>query len=158
LIEYFHRYVTQETTNLELVFIGSGTPAVPKSLSDRVRVLGRLNPQDKYDCLAASLALCVPSVMESFSIVMMESWLAGRPVIVNAKCAVTTDLCRRANGGLYFDGYEEFREVVKYLAAAPTICLRLGQQGCTYVRGNYAPERVADRYLTFIRTLLDDCS
>ena len=123
LIEYFHKYVTNHSTDLELVFIGGGTPEVPGALSGRVRALGYLDLQDKYDCFAASLALCVPSVMESFSIVMMESWLAGRPVIVNAHCAATTDLCKRANGGLYFDDYQEFNEIVGYLEEA-ALCLQ----------------------------------
>lgn len=156
LIEYFHKYVTDHSTDLQLVFIGGGTPEVPASLTGRVHSLGYLDLQDKYDCFAASLALCVPSVMESFSIVMMESWLAGRPVIVNARCAVTTDLCKRANGGLYFDSYEEFSEIVSYLAGAPSVCSSLGQQGGAYVRANYAPEIVAERYLSFIEKLLDN--
>jgi glycosyltransferase involved in cell wall biosynthesis len=156
LIEYFQRYVSERSTDLKLVFIGGGTPEVPTSLSDRVRLLGYLAPQDKYNCFGASLALCVPSVMESFSIVIMESWLAGRPVIVNANCAVTKDLCKRANGGLYFDSYEEFREIVDYLSVSPSVCRSLGQQGGAYVRANYGPEIVADRYLAFTKRLLGD--
>jgi glycosyltransferase involved in cell wall biosynthesis len=156
LVTYFQKYVTEHSTDLKLIFIGGGGPIIPASLSDRVRLLGYLEPQDKYDCFGASLALCVPSIMESFSIVMMESWLAGRPVIVNANCAVTTDLCRRSNGGLYFDGYEEFREIVNYLSDSPSTALVLGQQGGAYVRANYSSETIAERYTTFIHQLIDN--
>jgi glycosyltransferase involved in cell wall biosynthesis len=153
LVDYFHRYVTEQSTNLKLVFIGGGTPAVPQAIADRVSLLGYLPAQDKYDCYGASLALCVPSVMESFSIVMMESWLARRPVIVNANCAVTTDFCKRSNGGLYFEDYEEFREMVELLSQEPSVAIRLGRQGEAFVRTNYAPDVVAERYIGLINRL-----
>ena len=156
LVEYFHRYVSECSTDLKLVFIGGGTPVIPAAISDRVRMLGYLPEQDKYDCLGASLALCVPSIMESFSIVMMESWLAGRPVIANASCAVTTDLCKRSNGGLYFANYDEFREIVNCLSDSPAIAETLGTQGGAYVRSNYSPEIIAQRYAGFIQKLVGE--
>jgi glycosyltransferase involved in cell wall biosynthesis len=103
--------------------------------------------QDKYDCLGASLALCVPSVRESFSIVMMESWLAGRPVIVNAECDVTTDFCVRSNGGLWFRDYSEFREIVELLAHSPELGPQLGGQGRNFVFENYKPDLVAEKFM-----------
>jgi len=153
LIEYFCRYAGETDPNRTLVFIGGGEVQVPDSQRSRIVQLGFLPQQDKYDCYAAALALCVPSVTESFSIVMMESWLAGRPVIVNRACAVTTDYCRRSNGGLYFSDYEEFREIVKELARNPATAGILGQQGRRFVCENYSPERVVDQYLRALKEL-----
>jgi glycosyltransferase involved in cell wall biosynthesis len=150
LIDYFERYVAENSTPLKLVFIGGGTPDIPAALDGRVISLGYLSSQDKYDCYGASLALCVPSVMESFSIVMMESWLAGRPVIVNEECAVTTDFCKRSNGGLYFSSYEEFSEIVNVLGASHSIGDNLGRQGEAFVRANFEPTIVADRLLRLV--------
>ena len=55
--------------------------------------------------MAAASLLCQPSHNESFSLVIMESWLCGRPVLVSSQCAVTKDFAKRSNGGLYFKDY-----------------------------------------------------
>jgi glycosyltransferase involved in cell wall biosynthesis len=144
LADYFRRYSSESRADLELIFIGSQDAA---AFTDyRIRSLGFVSSEDKHDLYAAALALCVPSVMESFSIVMMESWLASRPVIANAKCAVTTGFCRRSNGGLFFESYEEFREIVDTLCAQPALANSLGAQGNKYVRANFLPPIVASRY------------
>ena len=40
--------------------------------------------------------------LESFSIVIMESWLCGTPILVNAHCPVTVEHCQNSQGGLFF--------------------------------------------------------
>jgi glycosyltransferase involved in cell wall biosynthesis len=153
LMEYFSRYLEEERTDLRLVFIGGKSPFVPSAIADRVHCLGYLPIQTKYDCYSGALALCIPSTMESFSIVMMESWIAGRPVIVNSNCAVTTGFCKRSNGGLYVASFEEFREVVHLLDTTGHVADRLGLQGQAFVRENFDPDVVADRYLRIVEDL-----
>ena len=147
LVDYFCRYLDETRRAETLVFIGGGDLEVPQAYRSRIIKLGFLPAQDKYDAYAAATALCVPSVMESFSIVMMESWLAGRPVIVNAQCAVTTNFCRQSNGGLYFSDYEEFREILKLFTEDHRLCAALGANGREYVLRNFHPRAVAGRYL-----------
>jgi glycosyltransferase involved in cell wall biosynthesis len=151
LADHFRRYIHETASPLRLVFIG-GEP--PPDDSGRIVGLGFLPPQDKYDCYSAALALCVPSAKESFSLVMMESWLAGRPAIVNAACPVTTGFCRRSNGGLYFADYDDFREIVAELERRPELGAALGRQGGQFVRRNFAPEIVAARYLRLLADLM----
>ncbi len=64
---------------LKLVLIGAGGVRVPERLGRDVLDLGFVPAQDKLDAYAAALALCQPSLLESFSIVMMEAWLGRRP-------------------------------------------------------------------------------
>jgi glycosyltransferase involved in cell wall biosynthesis len=146
LIEYFCRYLRETGTAKNLVFIGGGDLEIPQDYRSRIVKLGFLPAQDKYDAYSAALALCVPSMMESFSLVMMESWLAGRPVIVNAQCQVTTDFCIESNGGLYFADYGEFREILELYTEYPELCPALGANGRRYVLDNFRPEVVASRY------------
>jgi len=147
LVDHFCRYLDETRRTESLVFIGGGDLEVPEAYRSRIIQLGFVPAQDKYDAYAAAIALCVPSVMESFSIVMMESWLAGRPVIVNAQCAVTTNFCRQSNGGLYFSDYEEFREILNLFAEDRKLCAALGANGREYVLRNFHPRAVASRYL-----------
>jgi len=146
LLDYFCRYGDETGRTQKLVFIGGGDLQIPAGYTSRIVQLGFLPAQDKYDAYAAAIALCVPSRMESFSIVTMESWLAGRPAIVNAECGVTTDFCIQSNGGLYFSGYEEFREILCRLADDGALCAVLGANGRRYVLENFRPDAVAARY------------
>lgn len=147
LTAYFERYVEETGADVHLVFLGTKEAPGVDWRHERIHALGFVPEQEKRDCLAGSVALCVPSVMESFSLVMMESWLEGRPVIVNEECAVTTSFCQDSNGGLWFGGYEEFREVVNYLRERPEVARAMGEAGGRYVREQFAPAAVAEKYM-----------
>ncbi len=147
LVEYYGRFLDETRRPEQLVFIGGGELEIPQRYQSRILKLGFLPAQDKYDAYGAAIALCVPSIMESFSIVTMESWLAGRPVVVNAQCPVTKDSCLESNGGLYFSDYGEFREILVTLADDPGLCGRLGVNGRQYVLQHFHPEAIAQRYI-----------
>jgi glycosyltransferase involved in cell wall biosynthesis len=154
LVEYYARYrFTHPQTPLKLVLIGSGGLRVPERLGRDVLDLGFVPMPDKHDAYAAALALCQPSRLESFSIVMMEAWLAETPVLVHAGCAVTRDHCLASNGGLYFGEYFEFVEAVDLLLRDSGLRRRLGASGRVYVLGNYTWDRVTAQYLDVLRQL-----
>jgi len=146
LVEYFCRYLGDTSCAEKLVFIGGGDLEIPQAFRSQIIKLGFLPVQDKYDAYAAAIGLCVPSLMESFSLVTMESWLAGRPVIGNAQCAVTKDFCNQGNGGLYFSDYSEFREILNLYVKDPGLCAALGANGRQFVLDNFRPDIVASRY------------
>ena len=145
-MEYFCRYLDETGRSQQLVFIGAGDLEIPAAYQSRIIRLGFVPEQDKYDAYGAAIALCVPSFMESFSIVTMESWLAGRPVVVNEQCPVTTGFCVESNGGLFFSGYAEFREILTTLTDDPALCTALGINGRQYVLQHFHPRAVAQRY------------
>ena len=58
-----------------------------------------------------------PSAYESFSLVLLESWSLGVPVLVNASCAATMEHCERSGGGLWFESYRSFEVTVERLVA-----------------------------------------
>lgn len=146
LLDYFCRYWDETGRPQNLVFIGGGELKIPPAYASRIIQLGFVPAQDKYDAYAAAIALCVPSRMESFSIVTMESWLAGRPAIVNAECGATTDFCIQSNAGLYFSRYEDFREILCLLSDDENLCAALGANGRRYVLEKFHPDAVAARY------------
>ena len=86
LIDFFARYKKHRKNELKLVLIGSGTIEIPSENRSDIIDLGFVPLQDKYDAYAAATFLCQPSLNESFSIVIMESWLCKSPVLVHAKC------------------------------------------------------------------------
>jgi glycosyltransferase involved in cell wall biosynthesis len=154
LLRYFARYLRETAEDLSLVFIGPAKVDVPPAIARNVHVLGFVSEQDKRDCLAAAQMLCVPSVMESYSIVLMESWIARRPVLVNEACAVTADFCRRSNGGLWFRNYDDFHGVLTWMKDNPDLAAAMGQNGRDYVVDEFSPEVVARKYVESLRSLL----
>jgi glycosyltransferase involved in cell wall biosynthesis len=152
LVEYFARYkLTHPPSLLKLVLIGSGGVRIPGRLSADILDLGFVSLQDKADAYAATLALCQPSLLESFSLVMMEAWLAGAPSLVHGRCAVTRDHCLASNGGLFFEDYFEFVEALELLARDAALRQRMGAAGRAYVLANYTWDRVTDNYLAALR-------
>jgi glycosyltransferase involved in cell wall biosynthesis len=120
-----------------------------------VHDLGFVPAQDKYDAMSAALFLCQPSKNESFSLVIMESWLCGKPVLVHAACAVTKDFAQRAEGGLYFNNYFEFEGCVRWLETHPEAAEQLGQNGREFVVANFDWNVVMKKYLAFFQKLIE---
>jgi glycosyltransferase involved in cell wall biosynthesis len=154
LVEYFARYrLTHPDRPLTLVLIGGGGVRIPERLARDVIDLGFVPAQDKADAYAACLALCQPSLLESFSLVMMEAWLSGAPVLVHGGCAVTREHCLASNGGLFFEEYFEFVEAVELLGGDAGLRRRLAENGRAYVLARYTWDHVTENYLGVLRRL-----
>lgn len=154
LLDYFARYrLTHPRRPLALVLIGPGQVRIPGRLCRDILDLGYLPPEDRRDAFAAALAVVQPSLLESFSLVLMEAWLAGRPVLVHGGCAVTREHCRRSGGGLWFEEYFEFVEAVERLQDDPGLREALAARGRAYVLAHYTWERVVASYVSLLRGL-----
>ena len=157
LLRYFAEYKQRHgDSDLQLVLIGGGSIEIPASVRDDVYDLGFVSRQDKYDAMAAAELLCQPSHNESFSLVIMESWLCGRPVLVHSQCAVTRDFARRANGGLYFRNYFEFEGCVQYILTHPEQARTMGQNGGAFVRENFDWDVIVEKYRAFFAKLTEE--
>ena len=146
LIDYFTAWKERHRgSDLRLVLMGSGGVALPPEAADEVIDLGYVKEQEKLDGMAACTFFCQPSYRESFSIVLMEAWLAGRPALVHRRCEVAVEHCRLAAGGLFFADYPEFEACVELLLADPQAAQRLGAAGGEYVRREYSWQAVIAR-------------
>jgi glycosyltransferase involved in cell wall biosynthesis len=143
LMDYFLRYKERGLSDLKLVLMGTGPEPVPGH-PDLIP-LGFIPEDDKRHVFAAATLLCQPSVRESFSLVIMESWLQGVPVLVHRDCGVTKHHCLASNGGLYFADYDEFEACLDLLLDSPSLRATMGQNGRRYVVSNFNWDVVADR-------------
>jgi glycosyltransferase involved in cell wall biosynthesis len=153
LIKYFCAYKDRNPGPLKLALAGKNPIRVPLDFAKHVVDLGYVSEQDKHDAYAAAAVVCNPSMVESFSLILMESWLQGTPVLVNAACAVTVYHCRQSNGGLYFKDYFEFEACLNYLLPRPTLRRRMGAQGRQYVLDNYTWPAVVQRCIAALEEL-----
>ncbi len=148
LIEYFSKLQQRNPSlkNLKLILIGAGEINFLEELPGNVFDLGFVSEEMKEALFANSLFLCQPSLNESFSIVMMESWLQGCPVVVHGECAVTRDNVVRSSGGLFFTSLEEFEAVALRLVEQPDLRKKLGLNGKGYVEAVYDWRAVLERF------------
>ncbi len=148
LFDFLHRYHEETQSKLPLVLIGKALLPIPADPT--VVSLGFLPDQEKWDALAAADLLVMPSRFESLSMVTLEAWWAGRPVLANGKCEVLRGQCLRSNAGLYYSSYDEFRETLALLESQPELRLALGQNGHRYFEKNYAWDVIERKYLQLI--------
>lgn len=139
--------------SLDLVTIGAGEPVIPASLARRVRDLGFVSEADRNNAFAAAEAYLQPSPNESFSRTVMESWLAGTPVIASAEGAVVAWHCRRSRGGLVYADAYELVQCLLLVEQAPDAARRLAEAGRAYVLENYPWNEVLDRMETSLKAL-----
>jgi glycosyltransferase involved in cell wall biosynthesis len=153
LFELFSEYKKRNSNSLKLVLVGPGCIRIPKELRKDIIDLGFIPTQDKNDAYSAAMVLCQPSVNESFSIAVMESWLAGRPVLVNEGCGPTRDFCEKSNGGLWFSTYDDFESCVNLLLNDKKIADTLGMNGRKYVLETFSWNRIKNEFLLYLNSL-----
>lgn len=151
LFDYWKRYAEITPGGLTLVLIG--TPVLPIPQHPRIRHLGFVSDEEKYDALAAAEFLIMPSYFESLSMVALEAWALGKPVLANGKCDVLRGQAVRSNGGLYYENYGEFSEAVRVLDGTPHVAATLGQNGSRYFRAHYAWPVIERKYLDMFERL-----
>jgi glycosyltransferase involved in cell wall biosynthesis len=127
-----------------LVFVGP----VHESLGagDGVLVAGRQPEDVKWGALAGCEFLVSPSAWESFSLVVVEAWLAGKAVLVNGRCQPTVEHCTRSRGGLWFAQYGDFEVAVDRLMTETAWRDRLAASGDDYARGVFGWPATVERY------------
>jgi glycosyltransferase involved in cell wall biosynthesis len=144
MIDHFLRWQRETRATTTLALFGRSTMTFSENA--HVRLMGVVPDGEKLAAIARSRALVMPSRHESLSMVVLEAWMMGRPVLVNGDCEVLRGQVLRANGGLYYRRYEEFAVAMDLLVAEPGLADRLGRQGREYFQANYAWERILEKY------------
>ena len=138
---------------LDLVLVGSdGACRVPKH--PRIRHLGFLSDEDKFDALAAADLLIMPSTYESLSMVALEAWALGKPVLANGRCDVLRGQCVRSNGGLYYETLRGVRRgAVRARGDRAARRASLGRNGREFFQRHYAWPVIERKYLDMFERL-----
>lgn len=135
LFEHYLRYV--EDTGSSSLLVIAGKEAMPVPEHPQIRKLGFVTDESRMALLSAARFLVMPSPFESLSLVLLEAWNHSRPALVNGHCNVLRGQVRRADGGLYYDNYQQFREGADLLFERRETADQLGAQGLAYVEQHY---------------------
>ena len=148
LADYFAEYKERNPGDLALAFVGPVSAKAPDHPD--IVVTGTVSEADKWDILAGAQVMVTPSAYESFSLVVLEAWTLGVPVLVNGACAATMEHCTRSGGGLWFDSYRSFEATVDRLVGDALLRATLGDAGRRYTARNYLWPAIIDRYTAFL--------
>jgi glycosyltransferase involved in cell wall biosynthesis len=150
LVEYIQKFNAEVTENAEpikLVLTGKGNMSIPDD--SNIKYLGFVSDEDKFSAMKGSIAICLPSRFESFSITLLEGMGCGKPGLVNAKCEVLDGHIKKSGGGFSFENYEEFKESLTNLLDEKTNT-ELGEKAKEYVKNKYSTEAVISKLAEFI--------
>jgi glycosyltransferase involved in cell wall biosynthesis len=151
LFEFFETYLQDAAGRLALVLIGNSLLPIPKH--PRIRHLGFLDEGDKFDAMAAAELLIMPSYFESLSMVALEAWALGRPVLANGRCDVLKGQSIRSNAGLYYDNRLEFVETLRAIEQNRWLSGSLGRNGRQFFRDHYDWPIIERKYLDMLQRL-----
>jgi glycosyltransferase involved in cell wall biosynthesis len=154
LFAYFQRYAAAIAGEVQLVLMGNSVLPVPDH--PRITHLGFVDDQDKFDGIAAADALIMPSYFESLSMVALEAWALGTPVLANGRCDVLQGQCLRSNGGLFYESFEEFLETLALLQSNRRLAREMGERGRAYYDRHYAWPVIEGKYLDMLNRLHED--
>jgi glycosyltransferase involved in cell wall biosynthesis len=154
LFDFFLRWADESERELDLVLIG--TQVLPIPAHPRIRHLGYIADQDKFDVLGAAEALVIPSYFESLSMAALEAWALGRPVLSNARCDVMLGQCRRSNAGLCYENARDFAEAVDRLLDDRVLTDALGRNGRDYFERHYSWPVIERKYVDMFERLASE--
>lgn len=150
LFEYFGNYI-QEGGEGMLALMGIKLMQLPEE--PFVRFAGRLSDSERLQALEAATVVVVPSPYESLSLLALESFAVGTPVLANARSDVLVEHCRQSNAGLYYADRDEFAECLKLLMADERLRQAMGRNGRAYVRDGYGWDAIMGKYDRMIATI-----
>ena len=148
MFEFFLRMKREKKSDLKLVLMGKPVMKVPEHPD--IIPLGFVSEEMKFAVMKEAFALLLFSRFESLSMVVLESMLMGRPVLVSGKCEVLKGHCIRSGAGLYFDFYQEFAECVRWMEEHPEAYRIMQESGIRYVKENYSWDVITEKYRVLI--------
>ncbi len=151
LLTYFLRYLKERARPIHLVLLGQHALEVPRH--PQIHAPGFVPATQKMQALQGATLVINPSAYESLSLLLLEAWQAGVPVLVNAASDVLVEHCLKSNGGFYYSNYNEFALCLDLLLANASLRKGLGQNGQRYVAENYALNTVEKIYVDFLTQL-----
>lgn len=154
LFEYWQRYKAKRKNNLQLVLVGRPQMKIPRRKD--IVSLGFISEEEKFHAIAGAQCLIMPSFFESLSIVLLEAWLCGRPVLVNGKCDVLKGQCQRSNGGLWYQNYDEFEACLNFLLNENETALKMATNGKRFVESHYSWDKIKAKYIRLIDRFLSN--
>jgi glycosyltransferase involved in cell wall biosynthesis len=143
LFEYFQTYL-KEGGDATLALMG--VKLMPLPADPHVKFAGMLPDAERLAALEAASVVVVPSPHESLSLLALEAFAVGTPVLANARSEVLVEHCLAGNAGLFYADRWEFTEALKLLMQDAALREAMGANGKAYVDRHYRWSVILDKY------------
>jgi glycosyltransferase involved in cell wall biosynthesis len=143
LVEYFSTY---HNGGGDLTLALMGVKLMPLPEEPYIRFAGLLSERERLQALEAATVVIVPSPFESLSLLALEAFAVGTPVLANARAEVLVDHCLLSNAGLFYADRDEFVECLTLLAMDDRLRAQMGHNGRAYVREHYRWDLIMGKY------------
>ncbi len=122
---------------------------------ERVLIINHFSESQKNEICHASDCLVLPSVSESFGIVLLEAWACQKPVITTRNSAPGSVVDENKDGLLYaYENDHELADQITTLLKNKRMRTRLGRCGYQKVLEKFTWPQVADQFQRLYRTLI----
>jgi|GEM_PF-266323 len=153
LFHDFIKFKLRNNSDLKLVMVGR---IYRMDVPDHPDIIfpGFIEEFDKFRYIKHAKALINPSNLESFSLVLLESWAFSRPVVVSGGCPATSGQVMRSGGGMVYHNYRDFCWILEQLERDTAEIRQLGVNGNAFYRANYLWEDLLPRFNRFIEQVI----
>jgi len=152
LFDFYFSLPDEVKRKYPLVLIGKNAMNIPEN--EHIIAVGFVSDEMKYNAMAAAELVIMPSKYESLNMVILESWQCETPVLVNGHCDVLREQCRRSNGGLWYENYDEFETCLNFMLSHKNILSQIGIRGKDYVEKKYDWNEIQRKYLNITQVVL----
>jgi glycosyltransferase involved in cell wall biosynthesis len=143
LLEYFQTYM-KDGGDATLMLMGVKLMPLPDD--PHVRFAGVLPDEERLHALEAATVVIVPSPYESLSLLALEAFAVGTPVLANARAEVLVDHCLQSNAGLFYADRWEFVESLRLLMRDDKLRSAMARNGKTYINRHYRWDLILAKY------------
>jgi glycosyltransferase involved in cell wall biosynthesis len=144
LCNHFLKYKKVIGKPLKLVL--AGKLFMEKTIDPDIIYMGFVDEDVKITLLQNAMALVIPSLYESLSLVTLESMAQGVPVIANRDCEVLKDHIENSKSGFLFNDYESFKTAMDAVLDHAIDKTGLIANGKKYVAENYTWDVTIQKY------------
>jgi glycosyltransferase involved in cell wall biosynthesis len=145
--------LNRDGIDLQTLLIGPDDDGMPVNAPNAV-YLGRQPRNVVRGALLSCMALCNMSSSESFGIVLLEAWLAGKPVVANVNCAAFHDMAVHGGNALLTTA-EELPKTIKMLVSNPDLQASLGKNG-GYATNGFDWKVVSNEFLNICISMISE--
>lgn len=146
--QWFLNYISKSGRSLQLVLTGELFLKVPEHPA--IITTGYVSELDKYHLMKNAELLLQPSLFESLSMVLLEAFSLGKPVLVQRSCVVMHEHIIQSGSGFSFSGEDELEECCNRILDDPSLAFEMGEKGKLYVNRHYQWPAIMNLYRKLI--------
>jgi glycosyltransferase involved in cell wall biosynthesis len=152
-LNWFLKYAEASANNIQLVIIGKKFRELPDSKS--ILYLGFVDESTKFNLIKNALLLFQPSRFESLSMVLLEAFGMGVPVLVSKHSEVMKEHIQKSGGGACYGSYRGFKKWVNIIRNERIRASQMGNNGKKYAARYYSREIILQKIQTCINEIQD---